>query len=141
MSLNRMMLVTLLAFLLGSKVINEQYALVVFPFAFLEAWRVGGGWRWLARLLWIVPLAFAIMRTQIDRFFWLLYRNVWGPAAKAVAVTAKTGFSGQFIPDRTNSRSSFWYWRSGLPCSAWWRSSGRSAQASGYAVIWKRSRL
>jgi hypothetical protein len=98
MTLNRMILISLLAFLLGSKLVNEQYALVVLPFAFLEAWRVGGAWRWLARLLWIVPLAFAIFRVQIDRFFWLLYRNVWGPAAKAIADTAKTGFSGQFIP-------------------------------------------
>jgi hypothetical protein len=98
MTLNRMMLVSLLAFLLGSKLVNEQYALVIFPFAFLEAWRVGGAWRWLARLLWMVPLAFAIFRVQIDRFFWLLYRNVWGPAAKAIADTARTGFSGQFVP-------------------------------------------
>jgi hypothetical protein len=98
MTLNRMILVSLLAFLLGSKLVNEQYALVVFPFAFLEARRVGGAWRWLARLLWMVPLAFAIFRVQIDRFFWLLYRNVWGPAAKAIADTARTGFSGQFVP-------------------------------------------
>ena len=98
MTLSRMILVTLLAFLLGSKLVNEQYALVVFPFAFLEAWRVGGDWRWLARLFWIVPLLFAIVRVQIDRFLWLLYRDVWGAAAKAIAVTAKTGFAGQFLP-------------------------------------------
>jgi hypothetical protein len=98
MTLNRTVLVTLLAFLIGSKLVNEQYALVVFPFAFLEAWRVGGAWRWLARLLWIVPLAFAVVRVEIDRDFWLLYRNVWGPAAKAIADTFKTGFSGQFVP-------------------------------------------
>ena len=93
-----MILVTLLAFLIGSKLVNEQYALVVFPFAFLEARRVGGAWRWLARLLWVVPLLFAIVRVQIDRFLWLLYRSIWGAAAKAIAVTAKTGFSGQFVP-------------------------------------------
>ena len=98
MTLNRMILITLLAFLLGSKLVNEQYALVVFPFAFLEAWRVGGAWRWLARLFWIVPLLFAIVRVQIDRFLWLLYRDVWGAAAKAIAVTAKTGFNSQFLP-------------------------------------------
>jgi hypothetical protein len=98
MGLNRMILVTLLAFLIGSKLVNEQYALVVFPFAFLEARRVGGAWRWLARLLWIVPLLFAIGRVEIDRFLWLLYRSIWGAAAKAIADTAKTGFSGQFIP-------------------------------------------
>ncbi len=98
MGLNRMILVTLLAFLIGSKLVNEQYALVVFPFAFLEARRVGGAWRWLARLLWVVPLLFAIVRVQIDRFLWLTYRSIWGAAAKAIAVTAKTGFSGQFVP-------------------------------------------
>jgi hypothetical protein len=98
MGLNRMILVTLLAFLIGSKLVNEQYALVVFPFAFIEARRVGGAWRWLARLLWIVPLLFAIVRVEIDRFLWLLYRSIWGAAAKAIAVTAKTGFSWQFLP-------------------------------------------
>jgi hypothetical protein len=98
MGLNRMILVTLLAFLIGSKLVNEQYALVIFPFAFIEARRVGGAWRWLARLLWIVPLLFAVVRVEIDRFVWLLYRSIWGAAAKAIAVTAKTGFSWQFIP-------------------------------------------
>ena len=98
MGLNRMILVTLLAFLIGSKLVNEQYALVVFPFAFIEARRVGGAWRWLARLLWVVPLLFAIVRVEVDRFLWLLYRSIWGAAAKAIAVTAKTGFGGQFIP-------------------------------------------
>jgi hypothetical protein len=45
-----------------------------------------------------VPLLFAIVRVEVDRFVWLLYRSIWGAAAKAIAVTAKTGFSSQFIP-------------------------------------------
>jgi|GEM_PF-605797 hypothetical protein len=98
MSLNRMILVTLLAFLIGSKLVNEQYALVLLPFAFIQAWRVGGAWRWLARLLWIVPLLYAIMRVPIDRFLWLFYRSILGASAKAIAVTARTGFSGPFVP-------------------------------------------
>ena len=68
MRLNRMVIVTLAAFLVGSKLVNEQYALVILPFVWLEARQVGGAWRWFYRLFWIVPLIFAIMRVPIDRF-------------------------------------------------------------------------
>jgi hypothetical protein len=98
MRLNRMIIVTLLAFLVGSKLVNEQYALVIFPFAFLEARQVGGAWRWFFRLLWIVPLLFAIMRVPIDRFLWLFYHMVLGKRADAIAVTGATGFQMSFIP-------------------------------------------
>lgn len=98
MRLNRMIIVTLLAFFIGSKLVNEQYALVVLPFAFLEARQVGGAWRWLYRLLWIVPLAFAVMRVPIDRFLWLFYHMVFGNRADAIAVTGVTGFESPFIP-------------------------------------------
>jgi glycosyltransferase involved in cell wall biosynthesis len=98
MRFNRMIIVTLLAFFLGSKLVNEQYALVLFPFAFIEARQVGGAWRWFARLFWIVPLAYAIMRVPIDRFFWLFYHTVFGPRADAIAVTHLTGFESPFIP-------------------------------------------
>ena len=47
MGLNWIIPVTLLAFFVGSKLVNEQYALVIFPFAFLEAYRVRGAWRHL----------------------------------------------------------------------------------------------
>lgn len=98
MRLNRMILVTLLAFFVGSKLVNEQYALVALPFAFLEARQVGGAWRWLYRLLWIVPLAFAVMRVPIDRFLWLYYHMVFGQRADVIAVTGVTGFESPFIP-------------------------------------------
>jgi glycosyltransferase involved in cell wall biosynthesis len=98
MRLNRMILVTLLAFMIGSKLVNEQYALVIFPFAFLEARQVGGAWRWLYRLLWIVPLAFAIVRVPLDRFLWLLYHTVLGSRADSIAVTGKTGLEFPFFP-------------------------------------------
>lgn len=98
MRFNRMIIVTLLAFFVGSKLVNEQYALVVLPFAFIEARQVGGAWRWLYRLLWIVPLAFAIMRVPIDRFLWLFYHMVLGTRADAIAVTGVTGFESAFIP-------------------------------------------
>lgn len=98
MRLNRMIIVTLLAFFVGSKLVNEQYALVVLPFAFLEARQVGGAWRWLYRLLWIVPLAFAVMRVPIDRFLWLYYHMVFGHSADAIAVTGVSGFESPLIP-------------------------------------------
>ena len=103
MRLNRMIIVTLLAFFVGSKLVNEQYALVVLPFAFLEARQVGGAWRWLYRLLWIVPLAFAIMRVPIDRFLWLFYHVVFGTRADVIAVTGVTGFESPFVPWQNTS--------------------------------------
>ncbi len=98
MGLNRMILVTLLAFFVGSKLVNEQYALVIFPFAFLEAYRVRGAWRHFARLLWLIPLLYAVVRVPIDRFFWLFYHTVLGRSADAIAVTGKTGFEGPLTP-------------------------------------------
>ncbi len=98
MRLNRMILVTLLAFLVGSKLVNEQYALMLFPFAYLEMRQVGGGWRWLYRLLWIVPLAFAIVRVPLDRFLWLFFHAFMGPRADVIAVTGKTGLEWPIFP-------------------------------------------
>jgi glycosyltransferase involved in cell wall biosynthesis len=98
MRFNRMILVTLLAFFIGSKLVNEQYALIALPFAFLEARQVGGAWRWLARLLWIVPLAFAVVRVPLDRFLWLFYHTFMGSRADSIAVTGKTGLEWPFLP-------------------------------------------
>jgi len=98
MRFNRMIIVTLLAFFVGSKLVNEQYALIVLPFAFLEARQMGGAWRWLYRLLWVVPLAYAVMRVPIDRFLWLFYHIVLGRRADGIAVTGVSGFDSSFIP-------------------------------------------
>src|SRR5579859_123128 len=98
MRFNRMIIVTLLAFFVGSKLVNEQYALIVLPFAFLEARQMGGAWRWLYRLLWVVPLAYAVMRVPIDRFLWLFYHVVLGRRADGIAVTGVSGFDSSFIP-------------------------------------------
>jgi hypothetical protein len=98
MRLNRMVIVTLAAFLVGSKLVNEQYALVILPFVWLEARQVGGAWRWFYRLFWIVPLIFAIMRVPIDRFLWLLYHMVFGARADVITVTNLTGFESPFVP-------------------------------------------
>ncbi len=98
MRLNRMILVTLLAFLVGSKLVNEQYALLVFPFALLEGWQVGGAWRWFARLLWIVPIAFAVVRVPIERFLWLVYHMAFGSRADVITLTGVTGLQSPFIP-------------------------------------------
>lgn len=98
MTLNRMIIVTLLAFFVGSKLVNEQYALVIFPFLFIEARRLGGVWRWFFRLFWIVPLAFAIVRVPIDRFVWLFYHMLFGARADAIAVTGITGLESPLLP-------------------------------------------
>ncbi|MFI5273367.1 MAG: glycosyltransferase [Ktedonobacterales bacterium] len=98
MRLNRMILVTLLAFLVGSKLVNEQYALMVFPFAYLEMRRVGGAWKWLYRALWIVPLAYAIVRVPLDRFLWLFFHTILGTRADWIAVTGKTGLEWPIFP-------------------------------------------
>ncbi|HEX6796372.1 MAG TPA: glycosyltransferase [Ktedonobacterales bacterium] len=98
MRLNRMILVTLLAFMVGSKLVNEQYALMIFPFAYLEMRQMGGAWRWFYRLLWIVPLAFAIVRVPIDRFLWLFYHAFMGVSADAIAVSGKTGLEWPIFP-------------------------------------------
>ncbi len=107
LSLNRMIVVTLLAFFLGAKLVNEQYALVILPFAFIEARRERGAWLWLYRLLWIVPLLFAVMRVPIDRFFWPLYRTVFGDRALSIATTGLTGFEGPFNPWRRAGLAGF----------------------------------
>lgn len=98
MSFNRMIIVTLLAFFVGSKLINEQYALILFPFAFLEAYRVRGAWRWFYRLFWIIPIAFTTFRAPIDRFLWLLYRTLFGDRALIISINGMTGFEASFIP-------------------------------------------
>ncbi|HEV2404117.1 MAG TPA: hypothetical protein VGR88_01620, partial [Ktedonobacterales bacterium] len=98
MRLNRMVIVTLAGFLVGSKLVNEQYALVILPFVWLEARQVGGAWRWFYRLFWIIPLIFAIMRVPIDRFLWLLYHMVFGARADVITVTNLTGFESPFVP-------------------------------------------
>src|SRR5258708_22827945 len=97
MRLNRMILVTFLAFFIGSKLVNEQYALLVLPFAMLEARQVGGAWRWFARLLWIVPLAYAVVRVPIDRFLWLFYHTVFGARANAITTTGVSGLDSPVL--------------------------------------------
>jgi hypothetical protein len=98
MSLNRMVLITLLGFFIGSKLVNEQYALMLLPFAFIEAWQVGGAWRWFYRLFWMIPLAFAIMRVPIDHFLWLFYHTALGSRADVIATTQVTGLEGTLLP-------------------------------------------
>ncbi len=99
MSLNRMVIVTLLAFFIGSKLINEQYALMLLPFVLIEVYQVGGSWRWLYRLFWMIPLAFATMRVPIDHFLWLFYGTVFGSrAANVIALTHQTGFESPLTP-------------------------------------------
>lgn len=96
-SLNRMIIVTLLGFFLGSKLINEQYALLILPFAWLDAYRVGGAWRWFYRLFWIVPLAFTIVHVPIGSFLWLFYHAIFEDKAMVTIMNATTGFEWTMI--------------------------------------------
>jgi hypothetical protein len=97
MTLNRMMVVTLLGFFVGSKLINEQYVLMIIPFLWLEAYRLGGAWRWFYRLFWIVPLVFALFHVPLDRFFWLFYHMILKDKAD-FTVTGVTGFEWSLFP-------------------------------------------
>jgi hypothetical protein len=92
MSLNRMVLVTLLAYLLGTKLVNEQYVLAIVPFTLIEALRMGGVWRRYHAAVWITALAFAIMHVPIDHFLWPLYHTLFGARADIIATTGLTGF-------------------------------------------------
>lgn len=98
MSLNRMIIVTILALFVSSKLINEQYAMLLFPFALLEAHNVKGVWKWFFRLFWLVPLLFTTFHVPIDRFFWLLYYMVFKSRASITVFTGMTGFEWTMIP-------------------------------------------
>lgn len=99
MSFNRMVIITLLAFFIGSKLVNEQYALMLLPFALIEAYRLGGAWRWLYRLFWGIPLAFICLHVPIDRFLWLFYRTVFGSRAiDEITILHQTGFETPWTP-------------------------------------------
>lgn len=98
MSLNHMILITLFAFFVGSKLVNEQYALVALPFLWLEARRSGGVWRWFYRLFWIIPLAFAIMHVPIDHFLYTAYHTLFRHSADIVNGTGATGLNYPVLP-------------------------------------------
>ncbi|GCE10440.1 hypothetical protein KTT_02990 [Tengunoibacter tsumagoiensis] len=98
MSLNRMIIVSVLAFFVGSKLINEQYAMLIIPFAWLEAHRVKGAWAWFYRLFWIIPIAFVTFHGPIDHFLWLLYYMVFKSRADITVLTGMTGFEWTMIP-------------------------------------------
>ncbi len=98
MSLNRMMVVTLLGFFVSSKLINEQYALMLLPFAYIEARRLKGVWSWFYHLFWIVPFAFACFHVPIDRFFWLFFHTMFKQRADFINITGQTGFEWTMVP-------------------------------------------
>ncbi len=101
MSLNRMVLITLLVYLLATKLVNEQYVLVALPFSFIElhAWRGRRpAWRYYNALLWIAPLTFAIMNVPIDRFLLPFYHTVFGARAGLVTASGATGVQSLLLP-------------------------------------------
>jgi hypothetical protein len=98
LTLNQMMILTLLGFFIGSKLINEQYALLIFPFLWLEAYRAKGIWTWFYRAYWIIPLVFATFHVPIDRFLWLFYHMVFKARADATIIAGATGFEWPMIP-------------------------------------------
>jgi hypothetical protein len=77
MTLNRMVIVTLAGFFVGTKLINEQYALLIFPFIWLEAYHLQGAWRWIYRLFWMIPVAYAAIHVPVSHFFLLAYHMLW----------------------------------------------------------------
>ncbi len=98
LSLNRMVLLVLVIYLAATKLVNEQYVLVLFPFTLLEATQQGGIWKWLHRAFWGTALAFAIFRLPIDRLLWPLYHTVLGAKANVIALTGATGLDSSYIP-------------------------------------------
>ncbi|GAC1459359.1 MAG: hypothetical protein PVSMB4_18690 [Ktedonobacterales bacterium] len=101
MSLNRMVLLTLVMYLLATKLVNEQYVLALFPFTWIEARQLRGGWTLVHRAFWGTALVFAVFRVPIDRFFWLLYHTILGAKADLIATTAATGFDSRYVPWRS----------------------------------------
>jgi hypothetical protein len=101
MPLNRMVLITLLVYLLTSKVVNEQYLLVVVPFSLIELHGVSGrrpawrGWRPFHAFLWATPLVFAAFNVPLDRFLLPLYATVLGPRASVLIKDGVTGLQDQ----------------------------------------------
>ncbi|HEX8996276.1 MAG TPA: glycosyltransferase family 87 protein [Ktedonobacterales bacterium] len=98
MSLTHMALLTLCAFFVGSKLINEQYALSAIPFLWLVSHRAKGAWRWLYRLFWVIPLTFAIMHVPIDHFFFTAYHTFFGHRADSMNWTGATGLDYPVVP-------------------------------------------
>ncbi len=98
MTFNRMIITTLVGFFIGSKLINEQYVLMLFPFVLVEAQRLKGIWRWFSRLFWIIPFTFAAIHVPIDRFMWLLYHMLLKGRAEIINTRGLTGFEWNAIP-------------------------------------------
>lgn len=101
LSLNRMVVLTLVVYLAATKLVNEQYVLVLMPFTWMEAYTMRGVWTWIHRAFWATALTFAIFRVPIDRFLWPLYHTVLGSAANAIAITGATGFDSRYVPWRS----------------------------------------
>jgi hypothetical protein len=97
-SLHRMVLLTLAIYLVATKLVNEQYVLVLVPFTLMESYTAKGMWTWIHRAFWATALAFAVFRVPIDRFLWPLYHTVLGPAANVIAVTGATGLDSSYVP-------------------------------------------
>lgn len=100
--LHRMVLITLLVYLLTTKVVNEQYILATLPFSFLALHAASKertpGWRTLHVLLWLTPLIFAAFNVPLDRFLLPLYHTLFGAQASLVTKDGNTGFSGAPLP-------------------------------------------
>ncbi len=98
MTLNRMLIVTILGFYIGSKLVNEQYALLIFPFVWLEANQLrNAAWRWIYRLFWIIPLAFAMLNVPFTHFFVLFYHMILQDQA-LITINNITGFEWSMLP-------------------------------------------
>jgi hypothetical protein len=101
MPLSRMVLLTIVTYLVATKLVNEQYVLAVVPFTFLEARRLRGVWVWVHRAFWATALASAIFSVPIDRFLWPVYYTVLGARADLIVATGATGLDSPAFPWRS----------------------------------------
>jgi hypothetical protein len=85
LALETAFLVLVLAFLAGAKVVNEAYALVAVALATVElARRPSSGLRTCRTLLWLVPLAFAMLNTPVWAFLLSALQQLQPGSATAI---------------------------------------------------------
>ncbi|GAH45459.1 unnamed protein product, partial [marine sediment metagenome] len=88
-SLNIMILFILTAFLLFSKIVNEQYLFMLIPFLLLElSSRYSEKKELIYKLMWSLPLAFAIINVPIYNMLTLsLYLSLFKPDATTFQIS------------------------------------------------------
>ena len=87
LSLNLMILFILTAYLLFSKIVNEQYLFMLIPFLLLElSARYSEKKELIYKLMWSLPLAFAIINVPIYMFTLPFYLSLFKPDLTIVQI-------------------------------------------------------